>query len=52
MGKKEEGLCYVMLFCALILVKNSKATVDQAVMVVPLFGNAQFLAEELKGFSG
>lgn len=46
-GKKEEGLCYVMVFCALILVKNSKATVDQAMRLVPLAGNARFLAHEL-----
>lgn len=49
MDKKEEGLCYVMLFCALLLVKNSKATMDQVVMVVPLGGKVRFLAQELGG---
>jgi hypothetical protein len=43
----NETLGYMMLFCALMLVRKSAASVDQAVSVVPLDGNARFLAREL-----
>lgn len=44
---REETITYVMLFCALILVRNSKATLEQSLMVVPLFGAAKTLGEKL-----
>lgn len=44
---KEETICFLMLFCALILVKKNKATVEESVTVVPLFGGARLLAGEL-----
>ena len=45
--KKGAVISYVVLFCALIMVRNSKATVDEAVMLVPLAGGAQFLDQNL-----
>ena len=48
--KEENAISYVMLFCVLILVKNSKATVKQALMLLPPVGNAKILAEGLIGF--
>ena len=36
-----------MLFCALLLVKNSRATLEQSLQVVPLAGRAKSLAGEL-----
>lgn len=44
---KEERVSYMMLFCALLLVKNSKATLEQSLNVVPLAGRAKSLAGEL-----
>ena len=46
MGTNEQ-VSYIMLFCALMLVKNSKATLEQLVQVAPLAGNAKCLAEGL-----
>ena len=45
--RERDAINYVMLFCALLLVKNSKATVNQAMTLVPLAGSARFLAHEL-----
>ena len=47
--KEGDATSYVMLFCVLILVKNSKATMKQAVMLLAPVGNANFLAQELMG---
>lgn len=44
-----DAISYVMLFCALLLVKNSNATLDQVVTVVPLVGKVRVLAQELCG---
>ncbi|MCH8268563.1 MAG: hypothetical protein IH846_13680 [Acidobacteria bacterium] len=44
---KEEQVSYMMLFCALLLVKNSRATLEQSLQVVPLAGRAKSLAGEL-----
>ena len=44
---KKEKTSYMTLFCALMMVKQSKATLEQAIGVVPLTGNAKFLAGEL-----
>ncbi len=48
---KEDKVSYLMLFCALMLVKNSKATLEQSVNIVPLAGKAKVLAGELTGFA-
>lgn len=45
--RKEERVSYMMLFCALLLVKNGKATMEQSMTVVPLLGGARNLAGEL-----
>ena len=45
--KKEEKVSYMMLFCALMLVKNSRATLEESVAIVPLVGRAKQLAGEL-----
>ena len=44
---KEEKISYMMLSCALMLVKDCKATLEQSVQIAPLAGNAKSLAEEL-----
>jgi hypothetical protein len=49
---KEERQSYVMLFCALLLVRNSKATMEQSMNLVPLTGSAKHLAGELASYSG
>lgn len=45
--KREDRMSYVMLFCALMLVRNSKATLSESMQVVPLAGSAKELAGEL-----
>ena len=49
--KKEERQSYLMLFCALMLVKNSKASLEQSMELVPLTGSAKHLAGKLAGRS-
>jgi hypothetical protein len=44
---EEYAFSYMMLFCALMLVNSSKATVNQAVRLVPLAGNAKLLAQQM-----
>jgi len=48
---EKEQVSYIMLFCALMLVKNSKATLEQSMTVVPLAGKAKCLAGELVRFA-
>ena len=50
--KQEERQSYMMLFCALLLVRNSKATLEQSMNLVPLSGSAKHLASELAGHGG
>ncbi|MBI4459443.1 MAG: hypothetical protein HY648_05225 [Acidobacteria bacterium] len=45
--KTDERVSYMMLFCALLLVKNGKASLAQSVTIVPLLGGARNLAGEL-----
>ena len=45
--KREDRVSYVMLFCALLLVRNSKATLQESMRIVPLVGSAKDLAGEL-----
>ena len=44
---KEETTSYVTLFCALMMVEHSTATLEQAFRIVPLTGKAKRLAEAL-----
>jgi len=44
---KQEKNSYMMLFCALLMAKKSKAPLEEAIGVVPLVGNAKYLADEL-----
>jgi len=44
---RREQLSYIMLFCALLLVKNGKATMQESMALAPLSGGANNLAEEL-----
>jgi len=43
----DERVSFLLLFCALILVKRDKATMEESLTIVPLFGGAKVLAEEL-----
>jgi hypothetical protein len=43
----EERQAYMMLFCALLLVRNSKATLEESLKMVPLAGSAKYLAGKL-----
>jgi len=45
--RHDDRLSYVMLFCALMMVRNSQATVAQSLEVVPLNGSAKRLAGEI-----
>ena len=45
---KEEKTSHMTLFCALMMVKKGKATLEQAIRVVPLTGNARVLAKQLE----
>ena len=45
----ENRQSYMMLFCALLLVRNSKATLAESLKLVPLAGSARDLAGELAG---
>ena len=50
--KKEDRQSYFMLFCALLLVRNSKASLEQSMNLVPLTGSAKHLAGELASHTG
>ena len=45
--KREDRVSYLMLFCALLLVRNSKATLQESMRIVPLVGSAKDLAGAL-----
>ena len=44
---KQEMISYLMLFCALMLVKNGKASREAAVRILPLHGRAKQLVGQL-----
>ena len=46
-GRKEHQGCHLMLFCALILVKNLNVTLEQTSSVISLSGSAKLLCNEL-----
>jgi len=45
--RPEDRVSYVMLFCALMLVRNSRASLEQSVALVPLSGGAKHLVGEI-----
>ena len=45
--QQEEHLSHIMIFCALLLVRNAKATLEESLGVVPLFGRTKHLAGEM-----
>jgi hypothetical protein len=45
--RHDDRLSYVMLFCALMMVRNAHATVEQSLEAVPLKGAAKRLAGEM-----
>ena len=45
--RHEDRVSYVMLFCALLLVKNSRASLEQSLALVPLSGGAKHLVGEI-----
>ena len=44
--RPEDRVSYVMLFCALMLVRNSRASLEQSVALVPLSGGVKHLVGE------
>ena len=47
--RKSEKISYVMIFCALMLVKNSRMNLTDLATLFPFTGKAEFLARELAG---
>ncbi len=45
--EKEEVVSSLRLFCALMLVRNSQATLEQAVELAPLVGETKALVDEM-----
>ena len=43
----EEKLAYLMLFCALMLVKNARVSMGELVAAIPFPGRAGYLAGKL-----
>jgi len=43
----DEKISFLLLFCAMILVKRDRATMEESFTIVPLFGGAKLLAGEL-----
>jgi len=42
-----DTVSYMMLFCALILVRNDRASLEQSLILAPLAGPAKDLAEAI-----
>ena len=49
--EKNEQISFLILFCALILVKNDAATMEESIAMIPLFGGAKLMAGELSSLS-
>ena len=47
MKMQHERASHLMMFCALLMVKNSSATMQQSMQLVPVFGNNRHLARKL-----
>ena len=44
---ERETFSYLMMFCALLLIKKDRVTFEEAVQLAPLAGRARLLAGEL-----
>ena len=42
-----QTVSYMMLFCALVLVKKDRATLEESLILLPLVGPAKALAEHI-----
>ena len=47
-----EKTSYIMLFCALMLVKKSRMGLTDLVRLYPFTGRAEFLVQKLAGLDG
>ena len=45
---ERETLSYLVLFCTLLVAKRNQYTMEEAMMLAPLSGNARLLAGELR----
>ena len=45
--EKSEQISFLILFCALMLVRNDAATLEESLAIAPLIGGAKLLAGEL-----
>ena len=43
----QEKVTYMMLFCALVLVKKDRATLEESLILLPLADPAKALAEHI-----
>ena len=43
----QETVSYMMLFCALLMVRNARAGLEQSLALLPVAGPAKDLAERL-----
>ena len=48
----QEKISYTMLFCALLLVRNAKASLKESMILLPLVGPAKKLAEYIARLHG
>jgi len=46
-SRKKDEVSYLMLFCALLMARNPRATLEQSMQVVPLSRKVRRLAGEL-----
>ena len=44
---KEDRIAFLLLFCGMILVKRQRATMEETMSMLPLYGGARMLAGEM-----
>ena len=44
---KEDRIAFLLMFCGMILVKRHKATMEETMSILPLYGGARVLAGEM-----
>ena len=49
MMRNEEKASYMMLFCALMLIRTSRMGLEDLVLLSPFIGDAQSLVQKLAG---
>ncbi|OFW00830.1 MAG: hypothetical protein A3G20_05590 [Acidobacteria bacterium RIFCSPLOWO2_12_FULL_59_11] len=49
--RHSEKISYIMLFCGLMLVRNSKMQLKDLALLFPYHGKARFLVQELAGMT-